>query len=127
MLKRVNTIWGLLLLGTLALPVEAEFPRCSEVCKNDDPFMQPEVQCNTACTYSDSVATTCGAANYDCRADTGGGSGDGDGGSDGGGGESTSGSAGYGNLLSRAPYTWVWQSSTALDGGLPGSGRQPGR
>lgn len=105
MLKRVNTMWGLLLLGTLALPVEAEFPRCSEVCK-------PEVQCNTtACTYSDGVATTCGAANYDCGAGTGGGSGKGNGES-----ESTGGPAGYGELLSRAPYTWVWQSSTAWDG-----------
>lgn len=97
-------------MGTLALPVEAECPRCSEVCKT-------EVQCsNTACTYSDGVATTCGAASYDCKADTGGGSGDGDGGSDGGGGESAGGSAGYGTLLSRAPYTWVWQSSTAWGG-----------
>jgi len=111
-------MWGLLLLGTLALPVEADFARCSDVCKNDDPdpFMQSKVQCNKPCTYSDGVATTCGAASYDCRTDTGGGSGDGEGGSDGGGGESTGGSAGYGYLLSRNPYTWVWQSSTAWGG-----------
>lgn len=123
MFKQVNTMWGLLLLGTLALPVEAQFARCDEVCSNPNPFMPTEVQCNTACTllYPDlpehGLATTCEAATYDCTRDTGGGSGGGDGGSDGGGGgESTAGVPGYGDLLSRAPGTRVWQSSTAWGG-----------
>ncbi|MGH9196297.1 MAG: hypothetical protein ACRD1T_11225 [Acidimicrobiia bacterium] len=108
-LKPVNSMWGLLLLGTLALPVEAEFPRCTEVCKNDDPFMQSKVQCKESCTYADGVATNCGAAGYDCRADTGGESGDGDGGSDGG----ESGGGGMSVLTWNRP---TWQSSTDFGG-----------
>ncbi len=121
MLKRVNTMGCFLLLGIFAFPVEAEFSRCSEICKNDDPdpFAQSTVQCNTACTYADGAATTCGAAGYGCKqlpgTDTEGGNG---GGNEGGGGEgeSTGGSPGYGELLSHAAGAWVWQSSTAWGG-----------
>ena len=45
-------------------PVEAMFTRCSDLCSEN-------TACNTACTYTDDIATTCDAAGYACNRDGG--------------------------------------------------------
>jgi hypothetical protein len=70
-------------------PVEAQFPRCSEECGQT-------VACSTACTYSDGVATTCGAAGYNCT--------NGDEGSGGSGGSGGGGGNCQGSDCGRLPY-----------------------
>ena len=111
-----------LLAVALALwraPVEAEFPRCDteQACLRPASFPgedQALPACNTACTYSDGGATTCGAAGYNC---TNGNEGSGGGGGSGGDGGDCQGSdcgrlPAYGEWLKGS----VWQSSTAWGG-----------